>query len=147
MLYSGFFILWIRPLKTLRRLLGKIGPGFVTGAADDDPSGIATYSQTGAIFGYGQFWLVWFTASFMIVIQQMCGRIGMVTGKGLAGVILEHYSRKVLYVTVSMLMIANRKDIVGQFVNSRVSNALGWMIVLIMTLAGLALIVNLATGQ
>lgn len=71
----------------------------------------------------------------------------MVTGKGLAGVILEHYSRKVLYVTVSMLMIANRKDIVGQFVNSRVSNALGWMIVLIMTLAGLALIVNLATGQ
>jgi Mn2+ and Fe2+ transporters of the NRAMP family len=71
----------VRPKKTLKWLLGKIGPGFVTGAADDDPSGIATYSQTGTIFGYGQLWLVWFTAPFMIVIQQMCGRIGTVTGK------------------------------------------------------------------
>jgi len=98
-------------LKTLKWLLGKIGPGFVTGAADDDPSGIATYAQTGAIFGYGQLWLVWFTAPFMIVIQKMCGRIGMVTGKGLAGVILDHYSRKVLYVTVSLLVIANTINI------------------------------------
>lgn len=101
----------IRFLKTLKWLFGKIGPGFITGAADDDPSGIATYSQTGAIFGYGQLWLVWFTAPFMIVIQQMCGRIGVVTGKGLAGVILEHYSRKVLYVTVSLLVIANTINI------------------------------------
>jgi NRAMP (natural resistance-associated macrophage protein)-like metal ion transporter len=101
----------VRPLKTLKWLLGKIGPGFVTGAADDDPSGIATYAQTGAIFGYGQLWLVWFTAPFMIVIQKMCGRIGMVTGKGLAGVILDHYSRKVLYVTVSLLVIANTINI------------------------------------
>jgi len=98
-------------LKSLKWLLGKIGPGFVTGAADDDPSGIATYSQTGAIFGYGQLWLVWFTCPFMIVIQQMCGRIGMVTGKGLAGVILEHYSRKILYITVSLLVIANTINI------------------------------------
>ena len=101
----------VRPLKTLKWLLGKIGPGFITGAADDDPSGIATYSQTGAIFGYGQLWLVWFTAPFMIVIQRMCGRIGMVTGKGLAGVILEHYSRRVLYVTVLLLVIANTINI------------------------------------
>ncbi|HEY3361128.1 MAG TPA: divalent metal cation transporter, partial [Methanosarcina sp.] len=99
------------PMRILRWLLGKIGPGFITGAADDDPSGIATYSQTGAIFGYEQLWLVWFTAPFMIVIQQMCGRIGMVTGKGLAGVILEHHSKKVLYLTVSMLVIANTINI------------------------------------
>jgi|GEM_PF-6762659 Mn2+ and Fe2+ transporters of the NRAMP family len=59
----------IWPLRTLKWLLGKIGPGFVTGAADDDPSGIATYSQTGAIFGYEQLWIVWFTSSFIIVIQ------------------------------------------------------------------------------
>lgn len=101
----------LRPLKYLRRLLGKAGPGFVTGAADDDPSGIATYAQTGAIFGYGQLWLVWFTGPFMIVIQQMCGRIGMVTGKGLASVILEHYSKRVLYVMVSLLVIANTINI------------------------------------
>jgi NRAMP (natural resistance-associated macrophage protein)-like metal ion transporter len=101
----------VQPLKTLKWLLGKIGPGFVTGAADDDPSGIATYAQTGAIFGYGQLWLVWFTAPFMIVIQKMCGRIGMVTGKGLAGVILDQYSKKVLYVTVSLLVIANTINI------------------------------------
>jgi NRAMP (natural resistance-associated macrophage protein)-like metal ion transporter len=98
-------------LKTLKRLLGNIGPGVITGAADDDPSGIATYAQTGAIFGYGQLWLVWFICPFMIVIQQMCGRIGMVTGKGLASIILENYSRRVLYITVSLLVIANTINI------------------------------------
>ena len=76
-------------LKALKRLLRNVGPGFITGAADDYPSGIATYAQTGAIFGYGQLWLAWFTCPFMIVIQQMCSRIEMVTGKGLTGVILE----------------------------------------------------------
>ncbi len=87
-------------LKYLKGLLKSLGPGFITGASDDDPPGIATYAQTGAIFGYSQLWLVWFTCPLMIVIQQMCGRIGMVTGKGLAGVILEHYSRRVLYITI-----------------------------------------------
>jgi NRAMP (natural resistance-associated macrophage protein)-like metal ion transporter len=101
----------MRFLKTLKRLLGNIGPGVITGAADDDPSGIATYAQTGAIFGYGQLWLVWFICPFMIVIQQMCGRIGMVTGKGLASIILENYSRRVLYITVSSLVIANTINI------------------------------------
>lgn len=95
----------------LARGLTRIGPGFVTGAADDDPSGIATYSQTGAIFGYSQLWLVWFTSPFMIVIQQMCGRIGMVTGKGLSGVIREHYPRPVLYAAVALLVIANTINI------------------------------------
>lgn len=101
----------VQPLKVLKRLLGMVGPGFITGAADDDPSGIATYAQTGAVFGYGQLWLVWLTCPSMIVIQQMCGRIGMVTGKGLAGVILEHYSKRVLYITISLLVIANTINI------------------------------------
>jgi len=95
----------------LKNLWKKIGPGFITGAADDDPSGVATYSQTGAIFGYTQLWLALFTFPFMIVIQQMCGRIGMVTGKGLAGVIYANYSKPVLYFAVSLLVIANTINI------------------------------------
>ena len=62
-----------------------MGPGFITGASDDDPSGIATYSQTGAIFGFSQAWLALFSFPLMTAIQEMCGRIGLVTGKGLAG--------------------------------------------------------------
>jgi NRAMP (natural resistance-associated macrophage protein)-like metal ion transporter len=96
---------------SVRSRLREIGPGFITGAADDDPSGIATYSQTGAVFGYSQLWLVWFTLPFMIVIQQMCGRIGMVTGRGLAGVIREHYPAWVLHVTVLLLVTANTINI------------------------------------
>src|SRR5665647_1953836 len=95
----------------LKKILKKIGPGFVTGSADHDPSGIATYSQTGAIFGFSQLWLVLFSFPFMVVIQQMCGRIGMVTGKGLASVIRTNYSKPVLYFAVSLLMIANTINI------------------------------------
>lgn len=98
-------------LKTLKRLLGNIDPGVITGAAADDPSGIATYAQTGAIFWYGQLWLVWFICPFMIFIQQMCGRIGVVTGKGLTSIILENYSKRVLYITVSLFVIANTINI------------------------------------
>jgi len=98
-------------LNYLKKLWKKIGPGFITGAADDDPSGVATYSQTGSIFGYSQLWLALFTFPFMIVIQQMCGRIGMVTGKGLAGVIHANYSKPVLYFAVSLLVIANTINI------------------------------------
>jgi NRAMP (natural resistance-associated macrophage protein)-like metal ion transporter len=101
----------IQLLKTLKGLFRYIGPGFITGASDDDPSGIATYAQTGAIFGNGQLWLVWFTSPFMIVIQQMCGRIGLVTGKGLASIILEYYSKRVLCLTISLLVIANTVNI------------------------------------
>jgi len=97
--------------KSLKNIFKKIGPGFITGAADDDPSGVATYSQTGAIFGFSQLWLALFSFPFMIVIQQMCGRIGMVTGKGLAGVIRKNYSKPVLYVAVSLLVITNSINI------------------------------------
>ena len=101
----------VHMLKYLKKLFKKIGPGFITGAADDDPSGVATYSQTGSIFGFSQLWLALFSFPFMIVIQQMCGRIGMVTGKGLAGVIRIHYSKPVLYFAVSLLVIANTINI------------------------------------
>lgn len=85
----------------------RIGPGFVTGAADDDPSGIATYSQSGALFGYNQLWLVLFAYPLMTVVQEMCGRIGIVTGMGLSGVIRQHYSKTLLYFATSLLVFAN----------------------------------------
>ncbi len=89
------------------RVARSLGPGFITGAADDDPSGIATYSQTGAMFGYSQLWTALFSYPFMTVMQEMCGRIGLVTGRGLSGVIREHYSRTILYVAVALLVVAN----------------------------------------
>lgn len=84
-----------------------MGPGFITGAADDDPSGIATYSQTGAMFGYSQLWTAAFSYPFMTVMQEMCGRIGLVTGKGLSDVIKENYSKKLLFGAVCLLLVAN----------------------------------------
>ena len=98
-------------MKKLKKLLSYLGPGFITGASDDDPSGIATYSQTGAAFGYSQAWTSLFSYPFMSVVQEMCGRIGMVTGKGLSGVIKHHYSASVLYFAVLLLVIANTVNI------------------------------------
>lgn len=98
-------------LRKIKKLLQKIGPGFITGASDDDPSGIATYAQTGAIFGYSQLWTAFFTFPLMTVIQEMCGRIGIVTGKGLAGVIKHYYSKKILYFSVFLLLLANTINI------------------------------------
>jgi len=98
-------------IKSIKKLFKKFGPGFITGAADDDPSGVGTYSQTGAVFGFSQLWLALFSLPFMIAIQEMCGRIGMVTGKGLAGVIRSNYSKPVLYFSVSLLVITNTINI------------------------------------
>ncbi len=98
-------------MKKIKKFLKILGPGFITGASDDDPSGIATYAQTGAQFGYMQLWTALFSTPFMIVIQEMCGRIGMVTGKGIAVVVKEHYSKKILYVAVFLLLIANTINI------------------------------------
>lgn len=93
--------------KKIRNFFKKIGPGFVTGAADDDPSGVATYSVAGAQYGYSMTWLTVFLVPAMISIQEMCGRIGLVSGKGLAGVIKKYYSKGLLYFTVILLLIAN----------------------------------------
>lgn len=95
----------------IRKVFKSLGPGFITGAADDDPSGIGTFSQTGALFGYTQLWLVPYALPFMIAVQEMCGRIGATTGNGLAGVIREHYSRTLLWSAVTLLLIANTVNI------------------------------------
>ncbi|MEK7618201.1 MAG: divalent metal cation transporter [Patescibacteria group bacterium] len=89
----------------------NLGPGLTTGAADDDPSGIATYSQAGAKFGFSLAWLSAFTFPFMAVVQEMCARIGMVTGRGLAGNIRRHYSPWVLYLCAGSLFVANTFNI------------------------------------
>jgi NRAMP (natural resistance-associated macrophage protein)-like metal ion transporter len=87
--------------------LQKLGPGLITGASDDDPSGIATYSQTGAQFGYGMSWVMLFSYPLMIVIQEICARIGRVTGVGIAGNMRRHYPRPLLFGIVSLLCLAN----------------------------------------
>lgn len=89
------------------KFLSILGPGLTTGAADDDPSGIATYSQTGAQFGYGQLWTAFYMLPFMIGVQEACARIGMVTGKGITAIVKEHYNAKVLYAVVGLVVIAN----------------------------------------
>lgn len=93
------------------RLLKVLGPGIITGAADDDPSGIATYSQTGAQFGFGQLWTALYQIPLLLAVQEACARIGAVTGKGLAGVIKQHYSRRVLLATVLLVVVANTINI------------------------------------
>lgn len=98
-------------MNKIKKIFKLLGPGFITGASDDDPSGIATYSQTGALFGFGQLWTAPFSFPLMTAVQEMCGRIGLVTGKGLAGVIKTHYSKKVLYFSVALLVIANTINI------------------------------------
>jgi NRAMP (natural resistance-associated macrophage protein)-like metal ion transporter len=93
--------------KSIWKWLTILGPGLTTGAADDDPSGIATYSQTGAQFGYGQLWTALYMLPFMTAVQEACARIGIVTGKGIAAVVKENYSKKVLYAVVGLVVVAN----------------------------------------
>lgn len=88
-----------------------LGPGLITGAADVDPSNIGTYSIAGAQYGYTMAWMVPLCVPLMIAVQEMCGRIGVVTGKGLAAVIKEHYPRWLLYGVVLLLLIANVTNI------------------------------------
>lgn len=97
--------------RNIKKITKIIGPGLITGAADDDPSGIATYSQTGAQFGYGQLWTAVFLLPLMTAVQEACARIGAVTGKGIAAVIKEHYPKKVLYATVFLVLVANTINI------------------------------------
>lgn len=98
-------------MERIKKFLKRLGPGVVTGAADDDPSGIATYSQTGAQFGYGQLWTAVFMLPLLVAVQEACARIGGVSGKGIAGVIKEHYGTKVLYFAVTLVLIANTINI------------------------------------
>lgn len=97
--------------RAILRYLSILGPGMVTGVADDDPSGIATYSVTGAQYGFQLLWLSLFTFPLMVAVQEMCARIGMVTGRGLASNIRHLYARPVLYVIVVLLVSANTFNI------------------------------------
>ena len=88
-------------------MLRILGPGIVTGAADDDPSGIATYSQVGAQFGFSMLWTMLFVYPFMAGIQEISARLGRVTGRGIAGNIGSLYPRWLLYAVVALLLFAN----------------------------------------
>src|SRR5947208_15726691 len=98
-------------IEWTRRWLRKLGPGLITGAADDDPSGIATYSQAGAQCGYQLGWTVVLTYPLMVGIQMVSARVGRVTGHGLAANIRSHFPRVVLYPIVAMLVVANTINI------------------------------------
>ncbi len=98
-------------VKKANKFWKNLGPGLTTGAADDDPSGIATYSQAGAQYGLGLLWLAGFTFPLMAIIQEMCARLGMVSGRGLAGNIRKYYPRRVLYFITLLLFIANTVNI------------------------------------
>jgi NRAMP (natural resistance-associated macrophage protein)-like metal ion transporter len=90
-----------------KSFFSSLGPGIITGASDDDPSGIGTYSIAGAAFGFATLWTALFTLPLMVVVQFLCAKIGMVSGRGLAGVLRTYYPRKVLYAATASLVVAN----------------------------------------
>ena len=93
------------------RLIRVLGPGLITGASDDDPSGIATYSQAGAQFGFAISWTMLFSYPLMVAIQQISARIGRTTGKGIAGNLRQHYPNWLLQAIVALLFVANTINI------------------------------------
>jgi NRAMP (natural resistance-associated macrophage protein)-like metal ion transporter len=96
-----------RVFSRFQRFFSNLGPGLITGAADDDPSGISTYSVTGAAFGYAPLWTALFSFPLMSAVQMMCARLGMVTGRGLAGVVRLRYPKWVLWGACGLLVVAN----------------------------------------
>src|SRR5258705_7479180 len=96
-----------RERNLVKRFLKVLGPGLITGAADDDPSGIATYSIAGASLGFATLWTALLTLPLMSVVQFLCAKIGLVSGMGLAGVLRNYYSRWLLYPAVLALVVAN----------------------------------------
>src|SRR3954454_6320416 len=96
-----------RTMAEKKSCLAKLGPGLITGAADDDPSGIGTYSQVGAQFGYGLSWSLLYSLPLMTVIQVVSAQIGSVTGRGIAANLRRHYPRPILLAAVVLLLFAN----------------------------------------
>lgn len=97
--------------SSTKEKLKSLGPGLITGASDDDPSGIATFSQAGAQFGFGMLWMALFQYPMMTVIQEICARIGLVTGSGLGGILKKKYSKKILIPLSGLVLIANTINI------------------------------------
>ena len=98
-------------LQSIPNTIKSVGPGVITGASDDDPSGIATYSQAGAKFGLGMLWMALYLLPMIIVIQEMCARIGLLSGNGLAALIKNKYSTNIVYPISTLLIIANTINI------------------------------------
>ena len=98
-------------LQSIPDTLKSLGPGVITGASDDDPSGIATYSQAGAKFGLGMLWMALYLLPMITVIQEMCARIGLLSGNGLAALIKNKYSTNIVYPISTLLIIANTINI------------------------------------
>src|SRR5690348_760087 len=94
-------------LRRCRELIRTLGPGLITGASDDDPSGIATYSQAGARFGHGMLWTLLFSLPLMAAVQEVSARVGRVTGRGIVANLRPFYPRPVLFVLVVLLFAAN----------------------------------------
>ncbi len=125
-----------KSVRMARDYWNDLGPGLTTGASDDDPSGIATYSQAGAQHGFGFLWLSLWTFPLMSMVQEMCARIGMVTGRGLAGNIRIHFSRRMLRFATLLLFAANAFNIgadLGAMAKAvqllRPSFSFGWLVV------------------
>jgi NRAMP (natural resistance-associated macrophage protein)-like metal ion transporter len=93
--------------RSARRWLARLGPGLITGASDDDPSGIATYSQVGSQFGFGFLWTMAVSYPLRAGIQEISARIGLVTGRGLAANLRAHFPRALLHIVVVLLLVAN----------------------------------------
>ena len=133
------------PIKVARqhpRWMRILGPGLITGAADDDPSGIATYSQAGAAFGYAQLWTISLCLPLMIAVQEATARIGATTGKGLAKVTAENFSRRVLLAVVGLIVFANVINIGADIaaVGAAIHLLVPWPEILIATLFTAALL-------
>jgi hypothetical protein len=111
--YSKEDIISAKVLRLLSKgfLIKSLGPGIITGAADEDPSTIGTYSQAGEQFGFGLLWMTLFQYPMIVMVQEMCARIGLVTGSGLAAAIHKKYSRKIVLAISSLILIANTINI------------------------------------
>src|ERR1700694_4069787 len=94
------------PKPSIAQLCYMLGPGLITGASDDDPSGIATYSQVGAQFGFAMLWTMFFTFPLMAAVQEICGRLGRITGCGIAASLRKNYPAPVGYGLVALLCVA-----------------------------------------
>ncbi len=129
-----------REKNPIKRLLMVLGPGLVTGASDDDPSGIGTYTQAGASFGFATLWTAPATLPMMAAVQFICAKIGMVSGMGLAAVLRKHYGRWVVYSAISLLVIANTIN-AGTDIGA-IAAAIG----LLVPIPPLALVIPLAGG-
>ena len=129
-----------RERNPVKRLLLILGPGLITGASDDDPSGIGTYTQAGASLGFATLWTAPLTLPMMAAVQFICAKIGMVSGMGLGGVLRKHYPRWVVYAAISLLVIANT-------INAGTDiGAIAASINLLVPIPALALVVPIAVG-